>query len=270
MSTCKQTIRACCSPKYSEKSFTVKWTHICLMSFTSTILRVRFISKEGFVLVLCNYPGYLVTQARLGSDYLEHTWNQLRTRTRVICTIYKGGMDPPPPSLKRLLECNLDPQVAQNQNRIRFFEKHQFQFRPFFRVYGLCSTCSSSSLVGLLQVSSSLLHVHKLTHVANVDDYTIFFQGMLFTSLVLFLIVTMSFTTLMLVLFLIMLLFLIMNLTFLFWCLAMAVVVVVVFMIMMFFMITLLLVLLLIVMLFMIALLLLFFLIMMFFVIILF
>ncbi len=59
-----------------------------------------------------------------------------------------------------------------------------------------------------------MLHVHKLTHVANGDDYTIFFQGMLFTSLVLFLIVTMSFTTLMLVLFLIMLLFLIMNLTF--------------------------------------------------------
>jgi hypothetical protein len=92
-----------------------------------------------------------VTQAPLGSGSLEHTWNQLRTRTRVICTIYKAGGrrgENQTPSLKRLLECNLDPQVAQNQNRIRLFEKNQFQLRPFFRVYGLCSTCSSSSLVG--------------------------------------------------------------------------------------------------------------------------
>jgi hypothetical protein len=129
----------CCSPPlnlsemFSAKSFTVKWRHIFLMSFTSTIVRVCFISKEGFVLVLCNYLGNLVTQARLGSGYSEHIWNQLRTRTAVICRIYKRvGGENQPPSLMRLLECNLDPQVAQNQNRIRFFEKNQFQFRPFF------------------------------------------------------------------------------------------------------------------------------------------
>jgi hypothetical protein len=32
-------------------------------------------------------------------------------------------------------------------------------------------------LFGLLQASSSLLHVHKLTHVANGNDYTIVFKA---------------------------------------------------------------------------------------------
>lgn len=244
-----QTNRACCSPPlnlremYSEKSFTVKWSLIWLL-------------RPGWVLVTWNIPGI--------------NWEpepELFARS----TKGRGWGRTNPPSLKRLLECNLDSQVAQNQNRIGFFEKNQFQFRPFFRVYGLCSTCSSSSLVGLLQASSSFTSCSQAHACCKWRWLHNFFQGMLFTSLVLFLMVMMSFTALMLVLFLIMPLFLIMNLTFSFLvfgngtCCGF-----VVFVIMMFFMITLLSVLLLIVMLFMIALLLLFFFIMLLFVIALF
>jgi hypothetical protein len=72
--------------------------HICPRANKQGMLFPTFefewnVVREKFY---CQMEFNLVTQAPLGSGSLEHTWNQLRTRTKVICTIYKAGGEPNP------------------------------------------------------------------------------------------------------------------------------------------------------------------------------